>query len=213
MNFKAVYKMNGVRKLVYRSDNRYIGMIFRPCLVCVKLPALRWCNLYIIPKGLVNGAIGEVEDIIKVGGVVKKIRVRFDKDHVEDIGRFSGDYELHPEVYANRTQFPLCLSYAITIHKCQGLTLGDVLIDLGDSIFTDGMAYVALSRVRNLKNIHLLGFSKYAINCNTVAVKEYNRLRVTAGLGQILPYNKRPEQYMAKRPYTKIVEVLYVCAQ
>lgn len=50
-------------------------------------------------------------------------------------------------------QFPIMAAYAITIHKAQGLTLKNVV--LNPSTFAAGQAYVALSRVRNLDNLIL----------------------------------------------------------
>ena len=50
-------------------------------------------------------------------------------------------------------QFPIMAAYAITIHKAQGLTLKNVV--LNPSTFAAGQAYVALSRVRNLEHLIL----------------------------------------------------------
>ena len=55
------------------------------------------------------------------------------------------------------SQIPLTLAWALTIHKSQGLTItGDVVVQLRD-IFERGQAYVALSRLVSLKNLHILG--------------------------------------------------------
>jgi ATP-dependent DNA helicase PIF1 len=54
-----------------------------------------------------------------------------------------------------RKQIPLCLAYAITIHKAQGATLDCALIDIGRSTFEYGQAYVALSRVKNLQSLYV----------------------------------------------------------
>ena len=51
-----------------------------------------------------------------------------------------------------RQQLPLCLAWAITDHKSQGLTLELAWIDLGKSERVAGLSYVAISRVRNLSN-------------------------------------------------------------
>lgn len=47
-----------------------------------------------------------------------------------------------------RQQLPLKLAWAMTIHKCEGLTLSKAWIDLGSSERSPGITYVALSRVK-----------------------------------------------------------------
>lgn len=53
------------------------------------------------------------------------------------------------------TQYPLKLAWAITIHKSQGQTLDNVIIDLGTGAFAHGQTYVALSRCKSIENITL----------------------------------------------------------
>lgn len=66
------------------------------------------------------------------------------------------------KVKASISQIPLRLAWAITIHKSQGMSLDNALMDLG-STFSYGMGYVALSRVRTLEGISLVGFNSEAL--------------------------------------------------
>jgi ATP-dependent exoDNAse (exonuclease V) alpha subunit len=50
----------------------------------------------------------------------------------------------------SRAQMPLALAWAITIHKSQGLTLEHVVVDLGQTDFSSGLSFVAISRVKTL---------------------------------------------------------------
>ena len=56
-------------------------------------------------------------------------------------------------------QIPVSLAWAITVHKGQGLTLPKVVIDLGKKEYNSGLSFVALSRVRALKDILFAPFS------------------------------------------------------
>jgi len=63
---------------------------------------------------------------------------------------------------ASITQIPLRLAWAITVHKSQGMTLDAARIDLRKA-FVEGMGYVALSRVKNLRNLYLVGINQMAL--------------------------------------------------
>jgi ATP-dependent DNA helicase PIF1 len=70
-------------------------------------------------------------------------------------------------------QLPLIYSWAITIHKSQGLTLDHAIIDIGSNIFADGQTYVALSRLKSLEGLYLTSFDYSKIKCNPVVKKFY----------------------------------------
>ena len=52
-------------------------------------------------------------------------------------------------------QFPLNLGYAMTIHKAQGKTLDSVVVDISRGAFAHGQTYVALSRTRAARDMHV----------------------------------------------------------
>ena len=52
------------------------------------------------------------------------------------------------KIYVHLKQFPLILTFAVTVYKCQGLSLDCVMMDLSNKVFCAGMVYMALSRVK-----------------------------------------------------------------
>jgi ATP-dependent exoDNAse (exonuclease V) alpha subunit len=80
---------------------------------------------------------------------------------------------------ASITQIPLRLAWAITVHKSQGMTLDAARIDLRKA-FVEGMGYVALSRVKNLRNLYLSGINRMALAISEDAQKIDGMLRTRA---------------------------------
>lgn len=84
--------------------------------------------------------------------------VRFAADQSERIiGPDSWAIEDGGVEVAKRSQVPLILAWALSVHKCQGMTLDRVETDLSRA-FDFGMVYVALSRVRSLEGLNLKAF-------------------------------------------------------
>jgi len=71
-------------------------------------------------------------------------------------------------------QYPLILSYALSIHKCQGISLDEAVIDCGNDMFESGQAYVALSRVRSLNGLYLNNFNLNSIKIHKKVADFYN---------------------------------------
>ncbi len=71
--------------------------------------------------------------------------------------------EENGKVRAKISQIPLRLAWAITVHKSQGMSMDAAAIDLSRA-FEHGQGYVALSRVRRLDGVYLLGWSENALS-------------------------------------------------
>ena len=125
--------------------------------------------------GLVNGAIGTVMSV-----AAQHVTVQFDNVPAPcKIDKVRSRFMVMKNFYVYRRQFPLILAYAITIHKCQGLSLDCAIVDLSEEVFSDGMVYVALSRGRSLDGLFLTAFDPQSISVSVSSLGEVNRLRKT----------------------------------
>ncbi len=77
---------------------------------------------------------------------------------------------------ASYNQVPLRLAWAITVHKCQGMTLDAAEVDLSKT-FETGQGYVALSRLKKLENLQLLGLNEMALRVDNLAHKADQRFQ------------------------------------
>ena len=119
-------------------------------------------------KRWVNGTIGHVLELPSSGGVIvevdgerlevgrstwEKVRYEIDEQFDEETGKVKEVLIAVP--LAEFQQIPLRLAWAVTVHKSQGQTYDEVVIDMGRGAFSPGQTYVALSRVRSLDGLYL----------------------------------------------------------
>jgi ATP-dependent DNA helicase PIF1 len=126
-----------------------------------------------VEEGLVNGSVGTVTSFNKNSYDDDNTHypvVNFDNGVKRMIVMADWNIELETNV-ARATQLPLMLCWAITVHRCQSLTLEKAVLSLEDA-FCDHMVYVALSRVRTLNGIYLHSFDKKKLTVNE-KVKKY----------------------------------------
>ena len=112
-------------------------------------------------KRWVNGSIGKVISVTEgVGAEVelgdgKKV---FAAAHTWEVKKYEYDQQkaaLVAKTIGSFTQIPVRLAWAITIHKSQGKTFDNVMIDLGWGSFAHGQTYVALSRCTSFDGVVL----------------------------------------------------------
>lgn len=101
-----------------------------------------------VSSGLVNGARGRVEKFSTDGHPI----VRFVGGVTQEIKSDKWTVKGGPGVILTRSQLPLRLAWAFSIHKSQGMTLDCVEVSLS-RVFECGQAYVALSRAKNLSTL------------------------------------------------------------
>ena len=87
-------------------------------------------------NGLVNGARGTVLAITSAS-----VTVKFDNiPEPYEVTKIKSRFCVLKHFYIHREQFPLILAFSITIHKSQGLSLDNAIIDLSNKVFGDSMA-------------------------------------------------------------------------
>lgn len=120
-------------------------------------------------EGYANGSLGIVTSL-------DGPEVRLTNNKVIKVPIESWRIEEDGKVLAEITQVPLRLAWAITVHKSQGMSLDAVEVDLSKS-FEKGMGYVALSRVRTLAGLTILGINDFALEVHPDVLKFDERLK------------------------------------
>ena len=127
--------------------------------------------------GYINGSLGEVigfeED--DEHGILPKVKLTDGTVLVVEPEMWSVDNDSGKTI-ASLQQVPLRLAWAITIHKSQGMTLEAAEINLLNT-FENGQGYVALSRLKSINGLKLLGFNEKALGLDQLAIKADRRFQ------------------------------------
>lgn len=129
-----------------------------PDVLVLKVGAEVMCTKNNQKEGYVNGTMGTIVGF-QSGTRYPIVEARNGKKFVVEPAEWA--LEENGKVRASIRQIPLRLAWAITVHKSQGMSLDEAVMDLSD-VFEYGQGYVALSRVRRLSGLHLLGWNRRA---------------------------------------------------
>ena len=127
--------------------------------------------------GYINGSLGEVigfEDDDEYG-CLPKVKLTDGTVLLVEPETWSVDNDAGKTI-ASFQQVPLRLAWAITIHKSQGMTLMAAEINLTHT-FEKGQGYVALSRLKSLDGLRLLGYNDQALELDHLAIKADRRFQ------------------------------------
>lgn len=162
----------------HKGSPRLVDGLIKSCLSPELLVLKKGAQVMFVKnnyeKGYVNGTRGVVVDfstdiaktpIVEIADG-RRILAESETWVVEDNGKIKA--EIH--------QIPLRLAWAITVHKSQGLSLDAAEMDLS-KVFVRGQGYVALSRVRALSGLSLLGINDLALSVDPMVLAVDKRLQ------------------------------------
>ncbi len=164
-----------------KGSEKNIEKIFKSSLVLETLALKKGAVVIFIKNnseaGYVNGTTGTVQSfspidnmpiVITTSGL--KIKLEPEEWSLEnDSGK----------VTATVSQVPLRLAWAITIHKSQGMTLDAAEIDLSKT-FETGQGYVALSRIKNIEGLRLMGLNPMALRVDPLILHIDDRIKMAS---------------------------------
>ena len=184
INLNELEKLDGEPKLyVYESkgSQKNIEKIFKSSLVLEELALKKGAVVIFIKNnteaGYVNGTTGTVEsfspiDNMPIVRTTEGLKIKLDLE----------DWSLENDsgtVTATVSQVPLRLAWAITIHKSQGMTLDAAEIDLSKT-FETGQGYVALSRIKNIEGLRLMGLNSMALRVDPLILHIDDRIKMAS---------------------------------
>jgi ATP-dependent exoDNAse (exonuclease V) alpha subunit len=164
MEYSAVYNKEEYKKEILKYsplEDKLILKIGVPVIYLINNSSYK----------IYNGSVGIVVDFVNGNPKVKfnQTIIEIEKHTFKDTQSVIINNQ---KVVLEMTQYPLLLAFAITIHRSQGQTLSQASIILDKSIFENGQAYVALSRLQSIDNLTLIKYNPLAFKASN-KVKDY----------------------------------------
>lgn len=163
INNQALHAIEGPTNtytMFSKGSDALVASLKKGCLspdrLDLKIGATVMCTKNNTQKGFVNGTTGT---IMRFEAGSKYPIIRTSDGEELTIEPMDWSIEEDGKIKASITQVPLRLAWAITIHKSQGLSLDNAMMDLRQ-VFEYGQGYVALSRVRTLSGLYLAGWNE-----------------------------------------------------
>lgn len=179
INYSELAKIKG-KEYYYQMNLRgnpvVADILKKSCLAPEKLVLKEGAHVMFIKNnfeaGYVNGTQGKI--IGFAAGDLPIVKT----EEGEKITVKYADWSIEEEnsIIAGISQMPLRLAWAITVHKSQGMNLDSAEIDLS-KCFLEGMGYVALSRLKSLKGLRLMGINNLAFCVNKRAMEMDNNFK------------------------------------
>ncbi|NTW14805.1 MAG: AAA family ATPase [Candidatus Moranbacteria bacterium] len=200
LNAAALDRLPGrsrVFLMAKRGPDKPLEALVRGCLSPERLELKEGASVMFTKnnpdEGYVNGTLGTV---IGFDAAKKFPIVRTRDGEAVTVAPAEWLVEEGEEIVARVRQIPLRLAWSITIHKSQGVSLDAAVMDLS-RVFEYGQGYVALSRVRTLAGLSLVGLSDRAFATHP-SVREKDRLFREESERAERAYGSRSEEEIRK---------------
>lgn len=206
VNSEILDKLQGQPKIFSmhaQGPEPLVKFLKKSCLspeaLCLKIGAQVMFTKNNTKEGFVNGTLGTVSHFTEYTNT-PVVKIRNGKNIT--VEPMDWTIEEYGKSRAKITQLPLRLAWAITVHKSQGMSLDEAVMDLSH-VFEYGQGYVALSRVRRFSGLHILGFNDYAFKVDPEVLQkdgEFQKQSAKAmqGLSNVAPADikKMSEQFI-----------------
>jgi ATP-dependent DNA helicase PIF1 len=159
-------------------------------------------------QGICNGSQGVIVDFVEGPAKTKYPLVKFVNGITKLIQLQYHQSDEYPCIAVG--QVPLCMAWALTIHKIQGATLKMADIDVGMNVFEYGQTYVALSRVASLEGLYLTAFNPGRIRVHEKVKTFYRKIPEIAEISAesvVLDFEKYENKEETPDPTVKKIKL------